>query len=414
MKLKKVLSAAVAFSMLCSCFAGCGDKDSENGADSAAVSAAESAAEKLPETDEEWHKAMIDKSLTSFGNSSKMQEKLKAAQAGEEINISYLGGSITEGLTAGPDKCWAKLTYDYIAEKFGTGENVTYNNAGLSGTPSKLGIIRLQRDVLDFDPDICFVEFAVNDGMESDYQSAYESIIRTLIENDVAVVLVFARTEEGHTCQEYMQAQGEYYDLPMISYSDSLVYMFDNGKMTWQDFSDDQSHPNEYGHTLVAEMVENYFDQVMEQPAEEYVYPAEPINETRQMGAVLYESDNLPPDSLGSWTQYSDVARFEKGWSFKKDAGNDPIVFKFTGKFVYLLYREVAGGRYGKAHIKITADGEVYDEFDLDPVDPSGWGNCQTQCIAMAAEDTEYEIEITMAEGDEEKTFSILGFGVTK
>ena len=44
MKLKKVLSAAVAFSMLCSCFAGCGDKDSESGADSAAVSAAESAA----------------------------------------------------------------------------------------------------------------------------------------------------------------------------------------------------------------------------------------------------------------------------------------------------------------------------------------------------------------------------------
>ena len=82
---------------------------------------------------------------------------------------------------------------------------MTYNNAGIAGTPSKLGIVRLDRDVLSTDPDICFVEFAVNDGGENDFQMAYESIIRTLIEHDVAVVLVFAVTEEGHSCQEYMQ-----------------------------------------------------------------------------------------------------------------------------------------------------------------------------------------------------------------
>lgn len=412
MKPKKLFAAAIAFTMVCSCFAGCEDGDTSS-AEESVSSQTESVEEKLPETDEEWHKAMIDKSLTSYGNVTKMQEKLKAAQAGEEVNISYLGGSITEGLTAGADKCWAKLTYDHIAEKFGTGDNVKYNNAGLSGTPSKLGIIRLERDVLAYDPDICFVEFAVNDGNEGDYQSSYESIIRTLIEHDVAVVLVFARTEDGHTCQEYMQAQGEYYGLPMISYSDAITYMFDNGKMTWQDFSDDQSHPSEYGHSLVAEMVNNYFDTVMEQTAEEYVYPTEPKTGIREYGAALYENTELVPEDMGSWKEGSTIASFENGWNHKSDAANEPIKFRFTGKFVYLLYHEVAAGNFGKAHIKITADGEVYDEFDLDPVSPSGWGNCQTQCIAMAAKNTEYEIEVSMAEGDEEKFFAILGFGYT-
>jgi lysophospholipase L1-like esterase len=411
MKLKKIFAATIALTLIFACFTGCSDKSES--ASTSDVSAVESEAEKEPETDEEWHEAMIEKSLTSYGNVTKMQEKLKKAQSGEEVNISYLGGSITEGVGATPDTCWAKRTFDYISEKFGTGDNVNYNNAGISGTPSKLGILRLERDVLAYNPDICFVEFAVNDGGEDDYQSAYESIIRTLIENDVAVVLVFARTENGHTCQEYMQAQGEYYGLPMISYSDAITYMFDNNKMTWEDFSDDESHPNAYGHELVAEMVDNYFDGVMDQTAEEYTYPEFTITEIRQYGAHLYENTNLTPVSMGSWKEGTEISHFTDGWAHPRDGENEPITFKFTGKFVYLLYHEVSQGLLGKAHIKITADGELYDEFDLDPVSSDGWGNCETQCIAMATKETEYEIEVSMAEGDEDKYFAILGFGYT-
>ncbi|MCD7742184.1 MAG: SGNH/GDSL hydrolase family protein [Ruminococcus sp.] len=416
MKIKRIIAGALAFTMLAACFSGCSDTDESSESTSAeSVEAVESEEEALPETEEEWLEAMIAKSLTSYGNVTKMQEKLTAAQSGEELNISYLGGSITEGVGApNSDSCFAKLTYDYISEKFGTGDNVNYNNAGISGTPSTLGVLRLDRDVLAYDPDICFVEFAVNDGSESDYQSAYESILRTLIENDVAVVLVFARTKDGHTCQEYMQTQGEYYDLPMISYSDAILYMFDNDQMTWEDFSDDESHPNEYGHTLVAEMIENYFDSVMEQTAEEYTYPEESLTEIRQYGAHLYENTNLTPEDSGCWGTVTQISHFENGWRHPPTGENDAITFKFTARFVYLLYHEVAAeGTYGKIHIKITRDGELYDEYDFDPVSPSGWGNCQTSCIAMSATNCEYEIEISMAEGDEDKIFEILGFGYT-
>lgn len=138
------------------------------------------------------------------------------------------------------------------------GDNVQYVNAGLSGTPSKLGILRLDRDVLAYEPDICFIEFAVNDGTETDYQNAYESIVRTLLQKNITPVLLFSVTENDHSAQDYMKQIGEFYHLPMISYCDALRYLFANNRMTWKDFSDDQSHPNDEGHKLVASMVDYY------------------------------------------------------------------------------------------------------------------------------------------------------------
>ena len=145
-------------------------------------------------------------------------------------------------------------------------------NAGLSGTPSKLGILRLDRDVLAYEPDICFIEFAVNDGTETDYQNAYESIVRTLLQKNITPVLLFSVTENDHSAQDYMKQIGEFYHLPMISYCDALRYLFANNRMTWKDFSDDQSHPNTEGHKLVASMVDYYFDTVMDvAPEGDYV-----------------------------------------------------------------------------------------------------------------------------------------------
>ena len=167
MDTKKLLAVLVSVAMCGAAFAGCGNNADNSKAESKAESSS-SQVEKMPETDEEWTQAMYDKAMVSYGNTSMMQNVIKKAQSGEKVTVAYLGGSITEGISAGADGCYAKLTYDYFAQKFGTGDNVQYVNAGLSGTPSKLGILRLDRDVLAYEPDICFIEFAVNDGTETD------------------------------------------------------------------------------------------------------------------------------------------------------------------------------------------------------------------------------------------------------
>ena len=416
---KKIFAAALAAVMV-TALAGCGsgeNKDSKKTTTKAASSVADTASEteKPPETDEEWEQAMLNKAMTSYGNTKMVRDVIDKAQKGEEVTLAYLGGSITEGISAGPEDCYAKLSYNYFAEKFGTGDNVKFHNAGLSGTPSKLGILRLDRDVLAYDPDLVFIEFAVNDGTEPDYKNAYESIVQTLLKKDIAVVLLFSVTADDHSAQDYMKEIGFAYDLPMISYCDALRYLFENDRMKWEDFSDDKSHPNVEGHKLVAQMIDYYFDTVTDvEPKGDQVMPTQTVFSPREVDAHMYENDSLTPTDLGSWTEGSTIASFEKGWRHEKDAGNEPIKFEMDAKFVYLIFKEVQTGPYGKLHVKVTADGEVYDESDYDTVSPSGWGNAQVVNIAMMPSLTHYEIEISMAQGEEDTFGQILAFGYTE
>ena len=342
MNTKKMLAVLVSVAMCGAAFAGCGNNADSSKAESKAESSS-SQVEKMPETDEEWTQAMYDKAMVSYGNTSMMQNVIKKAQSGEKVTVAYLGGSITEGISAGADGCYAKLTYDYFAQKFGTGDNVQYVNAGLSGTPSKLGILRLDRDVLAYEPDICFIEFAVNDGTETDYQNAYESIVRTLLQKNITPVLLCSVTENDHSAQDYMKQIGEFYHLPMISYCDALRYLFANNRMTWKDFSDDQSHPNTEGHKLVASMVDYYFDTVMDvAPEGDYVMPTDTVFSPREVDAHMYEGDSLTPTSLGSWKEGSTIASFTNGWTYDNTGDNSPIVFDFKDKkFLYMIYKEV-------------------------------------------------------------------------
>ena len=119
------------------------------------------------------------------------------------------------------------------------------------------------------------------------------------------------------------------------------------------------------------------------------------------------------PEDISAELSARSVYVCNDGWTHKYGDKNGTLKFTLTGRFVYLIYEENNWGDYGKAHITVTKDGEVYDEFDLDPVDKSGWGNPQTKCIGMSAKNAEYEIEITMADGEDDRYFSVLGLAYT-
>ncbi|MGP8237189.1 MAG: SGNH/GDSL hydrolase family protein, partial [Limisphaerales bacterium] len=77
--------------------------------------------------------------------------------AGGEVKIAYLGGSITA------QEGWRPLTLRWFQEHFPSAR-ISQINAAIGGTGSDLGVFRLKHDVLDQNPDLLFVEFAVNDG----------------------------------------------------------------------------------------------------------------------------------------------------------------------------------------------------------------------------------------------------------
>ncbi len=362
-------------------------------------------------TDEEIYDLMVERSLITTGDETRMANVLDRAAKGEEITVAYIGGSITEGyhdnLTLAEDQKWAKMTNNWLSEQY---PDATFNyvNAGLSGTPSILGNIRLERDVLASDPDIVFVEFAVNDGDATDYHNAYESMIRTLLtqDKDIAVVLLFTIVESGHTCQEYMTKVGENYGLPMISLPNSLWVEMQEGRMTWDDYSGDQSHPHVEGGKYIRDYIIYYFEQVIDGAATGEVDKTlpEPVYSGDYMNMSFLESTNLDVEIEG-FVEYDTHGWFNDGWFYKGTDGAK-MSFEVTCKKLAMVFKANNSDVYGEAQIYI--DGELHTTVSSNMA--SGWNNPEQSYIINDNESAAHTVEIVV-EGGTPCCFYVLGFG---
>ena len=431
--MKKYLSIFTAASMLlamtaCSSPADSSASDSSSAADSSA-SAAQTAESSQPgqqessEADESSaaptaeaddartdYEKMVDRSLLSVGDMTRMSDVFQKAQNGEDITVAYIGGSITEGYNAGTTEFYAKTCTDLLQGYF-PDITVTGVNAGISGTPSLLGNLRLERDVLSADPDIVFVEFAVNDGQEADYKNAYESLVRTLLtqEKDIAVVLLFTVLDSGYTCQEHMSKIGANYDLPMISVHDSVYEEIEAGRMTWQDYSNDQSHPNAYGHKCITDFVDNYYQKVLpvvfENVGEVSKELPDPVFSAKYMNMHYMDSATMDGVELDGFEQYDTHGSFHNGWMYR---GTDGGSMKFTVdcSVLEMVFKANNSDKYGTADIYV--DGEKVKSVVSNMSD--GWNNPVTAYLIDNDSSAEHTVEIRM-EGGVTQAFFVMAFG---
>lgn len=431
--MKKFLSIFTAASMLlamtaCSSPADSSASDSSSAADSSA-SAAQTAESSQPgqqessEADESSaaptaeaddartdYEKMVDRSLLSVGDMTRMSDVFQKAQNGEDITVAYIGGSITEGYNAGTTEFYAKTCTDLLQGYF-PDITVTGVNAGISGTPSLLGNLRLERDVLSADPDIVFVEFAVNDGQEADYKNAYESLVRTLLtqEKDIAVVLLFTVLDSGYTCQEHMSKIGANYDLPMISVHDSVYEEIEAGRMTWQDYSNDQSHPNAYGHKCITNFVDNYYQKVLPVVAENVGEVSkelpDPVFSAKYMNMHYMDSATMDGVELDGFEQYDTHGSFHNGWMYR---GTDGGSMKFTVdcSVLEMVFKANNSDKYGTADIYV--DGEKVKSVVSNMSD--GWNNPVTAYLIDNDSSAEHTVEIRM-EGGVTQAFFVMAFG---
>ncbi|MGN0675366.1 MAG: SGNH/GDSL hydrolase family protein [Oscillospiraceae bacterium] len=409
--LPMILSAVIAFS-------GCTVSDSESQTD-ASVSETAQTAELTPEEKE--HNDMVQRSFVQFGNTHRLESKLAKAANGEEMTVAYIGGSITEGVGGTPDECYAKLSYNYIAENYGTGDNVKYVNAGVSGTPSILGNLRVKKDVLDHNADIVFVEFAVNDGMDQIYKDSYESLVRTILnsENEPAVILLFTVTKTGHTCQEHMKQIGEYYELPMISVPDAIQPEIEAGRMTWEDYSNDDAHPNMEGHKLVAEFISNYFEVLKTRDAVESEYNVKPIAkfgnpyENAFLAEADYDNSNedLQVGETGSFSvEARRIADFKKGAWVYSGEGTEPLKMNVKGNSLFLVCKRNNSSTMGKFEVYIN--GEKAATIDTNKSD--GWGDPWAFQVIKWQGIKDMEVEIIPTEDSAGKTIEIFAIGCSQ
>jgi len=119
----------------------------------------------------------------------------RRVRSGAGLSAVFFGASLTWGTNANdPQKSsYRALMGSYLRDRY-PHSRVSCHDAAIGGTGSKLGIFRLERDVFKYHPDVVFLDFTANDGIDSADPAglaSYERILRELISRGICVVQMF-------------------------------------------------------------------------------------------------------------------------------------------------------------------------------------------------------------------------------
>lgn len=368
------------------------------------------------------YEGLMDTSLMTVGNNYRMKKVIEKLRAGEKVAIACIGGSVTEG--AGPANFKDGYAYQFnnkLKMEFtpNQGANVIFNGAGLSGTPSPLGLIRYESDVVNVlkqNPDILVIEFAVNDGGECSNQRAFEALIRNaLTANEETLVIALYSAATYNNTQMQMKRVADYYEIPQISIMDCR-----NKKLIKDsDFFTDNVHPTKDGHEFMADALIHLFKEVDAQSIEEKFeipetwYKQNPFNNFKRItgddenvkinkgsfSSVDPNTQSIKKTNKGNFPQNWHHSSGEEAFSMEINCKNLMLVYKVQGSWL--------SQKFGIADVYV--DGKKVASFDGGA--SGGWNNCETRLIIDEAETSNHLVEVKMANGDEAKGFTIVAMG---
>lgn len=316
---------------------------------------------------------MIKESRYNEGNKVRLAKVIKKLQANEEVTVAYIGGSITQGISAGEDDCYARLTTNWLEEKFPNAK-INYVNAGIGATGSVCGMARADTDIIAKNPDLVFVEFSVNDTTENTElnKEAYATLLRNLwaAPTSPAIVTIAMTQENGTSFQEYHGEIIKMFDLPMISYKNTILKTIANGYITWGDISNDNIHPNVPGHALLSDLITNYLQSVIDDvdniSGDESNFDVDSELGKKYLGYKFLTVSNYEPKTPGCFIKAeAGTNKFGAQWYVLKKGGQftdeDAIEFEFDGTEVAVMLGKLT--KYG-TKCDVYVDGELVTTLD--------------------------------------------------
>lgn len=341
---------------------------------------------------------------------------MRKAEAGEKVTIACIGGSITQGTIATGKrdteveerKAYADRFFDWWEERF-PGTEFQFVNAGIGGTDSYLGVHRLERDVLESEPDLVLVEFAVNDGNNNFYKKSYDNLLYNLLTDDAApaVICLFMAQTSGVSAQTNEVLVGYHYSVPMLSYANVISDMIKNGRYTEKEFSGDGVHPSALGHAVTGEILWNYLNSVYEvrntigEPDADAV--TEPLTKAVYGNAAVLDGSVITPEEYGDFAEENSCQQFPNGWGCNGEGG---IVFRASFSRLGILYLATIDGKSGQ--FEVLVDGEPVRTIDADF--SGGWGNAIKADEVYASDAvSEHTVELRRSENATGEIFHLLG-----
>jgi len=379
-----------------------------------------------------WYAEMLKNAQVSLGNNKRLKALVDRAAAGEHITIATIGGSITEGAGAKTyQQCYAYKIWEGFkgACDLDSDANVSFVNAGVGGTPSTFGWMRYQRDIVDRVndtdslPDLVVIEYSVNDGGEPTNHQCFESMVKQILAqpNEPVVIILFAVFPSGYNLQSDLKKIGETYDLMMVSIKDGPFKLV-GSKWTESGFFYDQYHPTTLGHAVMADCVLSAISDALalEEAENDIDLNVPAAYGTAFMGirTIYKHSDNtdialdagsFKSDDSRSYTNYPIGRVCGENFFHAVKNGNEPLTFTAEFKNFMIAYRTMSDSSYGRAVVYI--DGVKVRTLTSNT---GSWGQSVVDLIWSSQESALHTVTICMAEGDEDKKFTITCMGITE
>lgn len=345
---------------------------------------------------------------------------MKKAQNKEKVVIACIGGSITQGTISDGSsdtqlsfkKPYADIFFEWWTDTFPETE-FEFVNAGIGGTDSYLGVHRVKKDVLEYEPDLVLVEFSVNDEDSLFYKKTYDNLVRKILldDNHPAVMLLYMGQTNGATAQGNHVFVGFNYKLPMLSYTSLINDMMEQKVYTASQLSGDEVHPSALGHAITGEILWKYLNNVyadIDSFGEPQEFDMAAVMKESYLDANIIDSSDADVVSIGDFETKRVCTQFPYGWECRQGEGNLEIRASF--KNLGILYYATVDGKSGQYDIYI--DGEAAGTINADF--SGGWGDA-IKADQVYTSDVEKEHIITIKKSPESTgdLFELLGLLVS-
>ena len=306
-------------------------------------------------------------------------------KTGKPVRIAFLGGSITRAGNGYRDQLLSWFRNQYPANHF---EEIM---AAVSGTGSDFGACRVQQHVIDHQPDLVFVEFAVNDNrmFMQLVRETMEGIVRKIWKANSATDICFIYTlanenlpvlEKGlfPSSVSAMEAVAAHYKIPGIHMGLAVVDEIAKGNLVMTGKKEEQSaipvfsmdgvHPlPETGHKIYTQVLTRSLLLMQENtiPAKHKLGPAlEPHNWSNAGMISSWKHTRF----TGNWQLTDSVTKGKEYFQllpqvYGTAAANASLTVRFKGTRFGLA--DIMGP--GTAAIEITIDQQtprVINRFD--------------------------------------------------
>jgi GDSL-like Lipase/Acylhydrolase family len=243
------------------------------------------------------------------GGLRRTRERLGAGR----LTVGFIGGSITDPR---PGYNWPEPVMAWFVERFPQTRFVV-ENAAIGATSSDLAVFRAQRDLIDRQCDIVFVEYAVNDYdmPTAERTRTREGLLRKLLAGagcDVVLVYTFCQNMYADMMTGQVPASirefeelGAHYNIGSVWMGLHALREVQAGQMRWEEWLPDGLHPQNRGSLSYAQAVTAFLERELNTaPATSEILtgsrrPA-PLNPQHWEGAHRLSLDTVELE--GPWT----------------------------------------------------------------------------------------------------------------